>query len=76
MKPAASAVMFHDAEIPCLKASCAVPTLADVPMNSDISIMPTRMAGTPVRPVVPEVKVFAVLTERWMIDVTIPSPTI
>ena len=50
--------------MPTLYASCAVPTLADVPMNSDISIMPTRIAGTPVRPVVPDVKVFADLTDR------------
>jgi len=51
-----------------------VPTLADVQINSDISIRPTKTAGTPVCPVVPDVKVFAVLTDRWRILVITPRP--
>jgi hypothetical protein len=41
-----------------------VPTLADVPINSDISIKPTNIAGTPEWPLVPEVNALVVVTER------------
>jgi hypothetical protein len=68
-------MMFHAAEMPNLKASWAVPTLAEVPMNSDISIRPTRTAGTPEWPDVPDVNVVVVLTERWMKLVSKPNPT-
>ena len=58
-------MMFHEAEMPNLYASWAVPTLADVPMNSDINIRPTSTAGMPEWPLVPDVKVVVVVTERW-----------
>ena len=44
-------------------------------MNSDISISPTRTAGTP-EPVVPEVKVVAVVTDLWTMLVSSPRPAI
>jgi hypothetical protein len=40
-------------------------------MNSDISISPTRTAGTP-EPAVPDVKVAAVLTDFWTMLVRNP----
>ena len=61
--------------MPNLYASWAVPTLADVPMNSDISIRPTRTAGMPEWPLVPEVKVVVVVTERWTTLVSRPRLT-
>jgi hypothetical protein len=52
-----------------------VPTLAEVPMNSDINIRPTRTAGMPERPLVPDVKVVVVLTDRWTTVVRRPRLT-
>jgi hypothetical protein len=52
-----------------------VPTLAEVPMNSDINIRPTNTAGTPEWSLVPAVKVAVVETDRWMTVVSRPRLT-
>ena len=67
--------MFHDAEMPDLKASCVVPTLAAVPMNSDISRKPTRTAGTLAPMPLAVVNECALVTDRRAYELMSPKAT-